>query len=412
MNAAPIPTDKIAAIASKHEVSYRKAVESGNPALIKNALWRHQRSYAVKVHAARQANRRLSARRQLPDAHMFEIAQQIKWGKPISEPVRLWGKPKASGGVRPIWDFGIIRRAACEAVMPILRAHFHPKAFQYDHRGVQAAAKTISGALQNGYVHATLADITNHYGSFDTEALRKQLPLPGGVFGHVVASQNFHVARRRGRSPDRSLIREARRGIPQGSPIAPIIAQIVTSQLTWKDDPNVVMVNYADNFCVLGKSLHDANCATDTLGAAIAALPGGKFQVKVEGPFDVAHGFDFLGHRFRLASGQLIVRPTPINEYRFDKKLLEYDTEIHKLLATLPKRDPARELLAFELMGDEWVFATSWAAAFGVCTTVPEYLDSVRYVLTDQLKSIGLNFHAIANYKNPDAEWSWDFYES
>lgn len=404
--------------AHEHQVllrAYRRAVATGNSRIIKRALWRYLRSFAVRVHAAQQVIEDLGRTARRANADPFEVAQQIKWNRPIREPARLWFKPKSSGGFRPIYDFGVVRRAACKVIRPILENHLHRMPFQFDvgGRGLSRAIRTVKKHCSAGYYFAAELDIENHYGSFSAKKLYKALPVPKQVIDYVVTARHIPVVPT-GDSPTltASLTPAARRGIPQGSPIAPLIAQISTSQLSWQNAPTAVMANYADNFCVLGKSEDDVDSATDALGAAIAALPGGTFSTSKRGPVHLSDTFSFLGHSLNIVDGALQVSPTAGNDKRYHDTLLAYEQRIGELLHPTSIRHPRMRAEAYSNVSDMWVFAKSWIRAFSECTTLDGYLDAVRLSATEYLALFGINFEALNGYENPDAEWDQDLYES
>ena len=400
--------------------AYENAIKSGKVKRTQSALWAYLRSYAVRVAAAHcviedlKSDQRSRGRMATEDPHV--VAKQIKWNEPIKEPAYLWFKKKSSGGHRPIFDLGVVRRTACEVLRPILAAHLEPQPFQCDvrgKRGMQAAIRFAKRAILNGHQWVEHIDIENHFKSFDRKKLYTVLPLPKAVIDYVVVARDIPVVSY-GDGPilTASVLREARRGIPQGSPISSLVAQFVTSKLARSHVGKVSMTNFADNFCVLGNSASDVHSATEALGAAIAALPGGNFIVKHVASGHLKDGLEFLGHRLKLDGDKLVVAPSEPNEKKYRLKLREYEHRLGHLDPAAAKNHPSAVAGVWNLTGNMWVFAKSWVGAFSECTTLDGELDAVKIVATEHLRLAGLDFSDIEGYENPDAEWDGDLYES
>ncbi len=126
-------------------------------------------SHAVRVAATVAADGKLPPERRRPLPELFTAAKKIDLKSSIAEPARLYGKAKSSGGHRPIWDFGLVRRAAVDMVCQMLEPHARPRGFQYDRKGIHAAIRDVKSALAGDLKFAQRIDIRDHYGSFQAE---------------------------------------------------------------------------------------------------------------------------------------------------------------------------------------------------------------------------------------------------
>ena len=123
---------------------------------------------------------------------------------PITEPVRVWAEPKASGGFRAVCSFGPLHQARQDIVLKFVGRLHTPRRWQFTLRGVH---KAIAAIKANGpkFVHFARLDITQFFPSFD-ETLGSELPLPKEVVDHVVRGRHLVAVRKRGNAKDAFLL--------------------------------------------------------------------------------------------------------------------------------------------------------------------------------------------------------------
>lgn len=422
-NAAPSPghsagenlgsiSADLEAQAVKCERRFRKLERQLKRAAVKSSKTRQAAerrwlgSHAVRVAATAAANRKLHKDIQVELPAVFEAAKAVRPGHPLDEPARLYAVRKASGGTRPIWDFGLTRRAVVETLKPIVRPSTEPRAFQYDWRGVPAAIKAVKAAVLDGLVYAARLDISNHFGSFDIGALPHQLRLRKKIVEHSVAGKGIPVLNE-GALPS-LLVTTARQGLPQGSGLSPLIALNITSRLDWQVPQGIRLFNYADDFLVLGSTKEAADAAADALCAAIMSLPGGHFSSNKQKDTQAEHvgdGVAFLGHLLIRWTDIIEVTPTLPNCEALDGRIMEYERKARK---AAPGWATAKQAAGYGLpaLGDAWAFARSWARAFRECDDTPTALAVIKSVLDDDLKAFkSAPADFFESYKNPDAVW-------
>src|SRR5262249_30646155 len=114
-----------------------------------------------------------------------------------------------------------------------------------------------------------------------------------------------------------ALAAAARRGIPQGSAVSPIVAEIVLA-LSLNSVPTLGTVfAYADNILLLAASKSNAVAMKKALWSALEGHPVRRLQPKAKF-FAVGEPIDFLGHRLASANGKVHIAPTPHNQQKFE----------------------------------------------------------------------------------------------
>jgi hypothetical protein len=222
------------------------------------------------------------------------------------EPVNVRFKIKSNGSPRPIMGFGIENRALQYLIYPILRAtaQLHPN--QYGLKGVSCAVSQARDLIAAGHVWGTETDIANCFPSFEMDKVANLIPLPKSVIENVIFSKHLNL-----RSPqlgalvgyaedggDHPVVTEhlaaARRGIPQGSAVSNLIADICLAKPLGSLPLSACTVAYADNTLCLAKSEEEAVSMHEALWVAIKAAPVGLLQPNFTAIVKPGEPFEFL----------------------------------------------------------------------------------------------------------------------
>ena len=269
-----------------------------------------------------------------------QVAEIIKsldaWQK-SNEEVVVTAKWKDNGEYRAISNFGFEHRTRQYLVADFLSsiALLHPD--QYGTRGgVPAAIDRVSELLRAGYVWTIELDIANCFPSFEGKNLHNFLPLPEKVIAHTIMGDTLNVV------PADNLLKDfgpaeddpgqscmawvrfsaaARRGLPQGSAAASIVAEMLIA-VPLKTLPSVGRVpSYADNMLIMAKSEEDAVSMSTALLSAFKAHPVGHLTPTLKSQSRPGQWVHFLGHCLRVDGQAVQIVPSPKNEAKFAKRV-------------------------------------------------------------------------------------------
>ncbi|MXY50200.1 MAG: group II intron reverse transcriptase/maturase [Gemmatimonadetes bacterium] len=201
-----------------------------------------------------------------------ELSQDLREGTYTPKAVRQVLIPKKQPGkFRPLGIPCLRDRVAQTSTMmvlsPIFEADLQPEQYGYrEGRSAQDAVKRIHHLLNRGHHEVVDADLSNYFGEIPHAELMKSLARrisDGRMLRLIKAWMEMPVVEedKTGGKRRTNRARRERKGMPQGSPISPLLSNIYMRRfiLGWKllgyaRQFGAEIVCYADDFCVLGRA--------------------------------------------------------------------------------------------------------------------------------------------------------------
>ncbi|WP_377292719.1 CRISPR-associated endonuclease Cas1 [Rhizobium sp. SG2393] len=231
-------------------------------------------------------------------------------------PLRHVDIPKPSGGTRrlsiPAVGDRVVQTAAAMLLSPYLEAEFEETSYAYrPGRSVAQAVARIQALQRDGLRFVVDADIKGYFDAIPHDGLLERLSesLEDGPLTQLICLWLSHAA-------------PAGRGLAQGSPLSPLLANLYLDRL---DEAFAArgarIVRFADDFVVLTETARTAEAAMAQVERLLAeaglVLNRDKTTVTT-----FEQGFRFLGHLF-IRSMALKAAPEEVDRHDIDRLVAE-----------------------------------------------------------------------------------------
>lgn len=215
--------------------------------------------------------------------------------------------PKAGGGYRQLGIPTVADRVVQQAILQVLQPYYDPKFSPYSygfrpHRSCQEALRQSCRYVKAGYTRVVDIDLSKFFDEVNHQRLEWLLSTR---IGDKRLLSLIHKILRSGILQD-GLVSQRIKGTPQGSPLSPLLSNIVLDELDQElERRGLCYVRYADDVKIFVKSKLSSERVFKSLTAFIERRMLLKINYDKSG-IHYAKDTEFLGYRLQYG-GKLIL---------------------------------------------------------------------------------------------------------
>jgi RNA-directed DNA polymerase len=241
--------------------------------------------------------------------HWPEVRSQLEAGTYRPQPVRRVMIPKPSGGLRKLGVPAAVDRLICQAIAQVLTSifdpHFHPHSFGFrPGRSQHHAVKRARRFVADGAAWCVDFDLDSFFDRVQHDALMAR------VARRVHDKRVLRLIRRylEAGVMDGGLVHASEEGTPQGSPLSPLLSNVMLDDLDWElEKRGHKFVRFADD----GRIYVASERAGERVMASITQHVEQRLKLKVnreKSVVDRATKRTLLGFGFLYRHGEVKVR--------------------------------------------------------------------------------------------------------
>ncbi|MEP7169980.1 MAG: group II intron reverse transcriptase/maturase [Bacteroidota bacterium] len=231
--------------------------------------------------------------------HRDRIATALANGKYIPQPILGVEIPKSNGSKRLLGVPTVVDRMLQQAVSRVIEVKFEPEFKEHSYgfrpnRNAQQAVMQAQQYINEGYQHIVDIDLKSFFDEVD-HCLLLQL-----IHRKVKCPLTLRLIRKWLRAPIKinGKLTKRRKGVPQGSPLSPLLSNIMLHELDKQlEKQGLRYVRYADDFSIYTKTKEAAR----TVGNNVYLFLKNKLKLPInreKSGLRKPVNFEILGFRF------------------------------------------------------------------------------------------------------------------